>query len=120
MLDALAFTGRDLLIAVVLGTVVYLLEVVLFSRRRAAGRNQGTQADPRIDALVAEIENLRARLEQLEARPPVDSPLDRQGATYAEAMRLARDGHPPQDMAARLGISRGEAELILALVRSEP
>lgn len=122
MLDQLSFTGRDLLIAVVLATVVYLLEVLLFSRRRspAPGKVRDPDLDARLEAMSAELAGLRARLDLLETRPPVDSPLDSQGTMYAEAMRMAREGHAPQDMAARLGISRSEAELICALHKAEP
>lgn len=113
MLDQLTFTGRELLIAVVLATVVYLVEVLLFSRRRSPGRDHALAK--RLAELEAESMAIKARLEMLEARPPVESALDTQGTTYAEAVRMAREGESPQDIMERLGISRSEAELIVAL-----
>ena len=117
MLEELTFTGRELLIAVVLATAVYLFEVLLFSRRRKQ-REEGAHA-ARMDALQDEIEVLKTRLQALEARPPVESSLDTQALNYAEAVRLARVGASADELAASLGISRAEAELIIALRRGE-
>lgn len=115
MLDQLTFTGHELLIFVILSvvfaTVIYLLETLLFSRRR----KPSPAADARLDALRAELELVKERLERLEAKPPLESSLDTQAVTYAEAMRLAREGVSVSDLAGRLGISRSEAELIIAL-----
>lgn len=121
MLDNLSFNGHELLIfvllAVLLATVVYLLESLLSSRRRKVAVVPDLVA--RLDALSGELETLKARLENLEARPPVDSVLDTQATTYADAMRMAREGVAAPDVAAQLGISRSEAELIASLQRSE-
>jgi hypothetical protein len=126
MLDQLSFSGRELLVfvilAVVFATVVYLLETLLFARRRkpAASPLLEARLDAATAALRADLEALKERVENLEAKPPVGSALDTQAATYAEAMRLAREGHSAQELAGRLGISRGEAELIISLRQSGP
>lgn len=117
MLEQLTFTGRELLIAVVLASVVYLVEVWVFSRRTRHRRDQSL--DVRLRALEAEQASMRTRIEALEARPPAGSALDTQSAVHAEALRLAREGVPPGDLADRLGISRTEAELIIALQKAE-
>ena len=121
MLEHLTFTGRELLVvvilAVVLATVVYLLETLLFSRRRKPDATP--RLDARIEALQCELAALDARVENLEAKPPLESALDTQATTYAEAMRLAREGVSAQELAGHLGISRGEAELIIALQRAD-
>ena len=121
MLEHFTLTGRDLLVfvilAMVLATVLYLLEALLFSRRRKPAAMQ--QQDARIEALQGELAALKARVEDLEAKPPVESALDTQATTYAEAMRLARAGASPQELAGQLGISRSEAELIIALQRTD-
>ena len=117
MLENFTFTGRELLLAVVLATVVYLLEAWLFSRR---GKGKATtSAETRITALEAEINALKQRLHALEDQPPAGSKLDVRTATYADAQRMAREGAPAMELAASLGISRGEAELIIALQRAE-
>lgn len=117
MLEQITFTGRELLLAVILATVIYLLEVLVFSRRRKP--HGAAEAQARADALQAEINDLKARVEMLETRPPVESALDTQTSTYAEAVRMAREGASSQELAHALGISRAEADLIIALHRVE-
>lgn len=121
MFEHLTFTGYELLVfvilAVVLATVVYLLEALLFSRRRKLVATP--ELDARIEALQADMATLKARVEILEAKPPIESALDTQAVTYGEAMRLAREGATPRDLAGQLGISRSEAELIIALQRTD-
>jgi hypothetical protein len=121
MLEHFTLSGRELLVfvilAVVLATVLYLLEALLFARRRKPAASQAQGA--RIDALQGQLDALAARVEALEVKPPVESALDTQAATYAEAMRLARAGASAQELAGQLGISRSEAELIIALQRTD-
>lgn len=117
MLEHITFTGRELLLAVILATVIYLLEVLVFSRRRKP--HGGAQAEARADALQAQIDDLKARVDMLETRPPAESALDTQTSTYAEAVRMAREGASSQELALALGISRAEADLIIALHRAE-
>ncbi len=121
MLENITINGRELLVfvilAVVLATVVYLLESVLFSRRRHPPDSSALVA--RLTALEATLALHQERLERLEAKPPQESALDTQANTYAEAMRMARAGASAQDLAGNLGISRSEAELIIALQRGE-
>lgn len=120
MLEQVTFTGRELLLAVILATVVYLIEVLVFAGRRRPRQPPVALPDTvRLDALRSEIDQLKARVEQLEARPPVESALDTQTTTYAEAVRLAREGASSQELALALGISRSEADLIIALHRGE-
>jgi hypothetical protein len=119
MLENFSLSGRELLIFVILAAVLagalYLLDALVLSRRRAPS----AVPDARLQALEAEVVALRARVERLEAKPPVESALDTQAATYAEAMRLARAGLPAAELAGQLGISRSEAELIIALRRAD-
>ena len=120
MLEHLSLNGRELLVFVILSVVfamvLYLLETLLFARRRQSAVVASTE---RLAALEAELAILKARMESLEAKPPVESALDTQAATYGEAMRLAREGASVQELAGQLGISHSEAELIISLHRSE-
>lgn len=119
-------TWRELLIAVVLATAVYLFEVLLFSRRRRPGRaapagRPGTEAGGELARLGEELAGLRRRVEVLEgqlSRDAMPGPMEEDSA-YGRAVRMAREGLPAQDVATRCGISRGEAELIIALNRGD-
>lgn len=117
MLESLTFTGRELLLAVLLASLVYLLEVWLLPR---LGKVKAARSNRvRIAALEAEIEAMKQRLQVLEEQPPSGSRLDSRAVTYADAQRMAREGVAAIDLASTLGISRSEAELIIALQRAE-
>ena len=118
MLENLVFTGRELLLAVVLATAVYLLEVLIFSRRRKTERNDGLVS--RMGDMEREMAVLKSRLDAMELRPPADSSLDTQKSLHAEAIRMARKGALAQELVDQLGISLTEADLIVALQKSEP
>ena len=117
MFEELTISGREVLIAVVLATAVYLLEAVFFSRRRQAKTHKALQ--DRILELEVGLAEIKTRIERLEVRPPVDSALDTQKTIHAEAVRMARSGASAQELATQLGISLTEADLIVALQKSE-
>ena len=122
-MDAIVLTWRELLIAILLATLVYLLEVAVFSRRRRSrgqtetAGHEGEMASE-LASLREEVADLRRRLEGVEARlaaAEADKPAE--DTPYGRAVRLAREGLSAQELASRCGISRGEAELIIALNR---
>lgn len=117
MLESLTFTGRELLIAVVLATLVYLLEVLLFSRKHSTRRID--KQEMRLTSIEEDVAALKSRLEALELRPPADSALDTQKVIQSEAIRMARNGASAQELSDQLGISLTEADLIIALHRSD-
>jgi len=114
----LTITWRELLIAVILATLVYLLESVLFARRRhaqppAAHHDQ----DAEIHKLRAEVVTLERRLDELEVKLGVaEQPeADNAHAAYDYAVQYARQGMIAPEIAARCGISIDEATLIVAI-----
>jgi Protein of unknown function (DUF2802) len=123
-MNGVFITWTELLIAVVLATAVYLLEFLFFSRRRKSAEPQGPGSLPlgqELASLREEVSGLRRRLDAVEelgkrASAPPPGPED---SPYSQAVRLARQGLPAQELAARCGISRGEAELIIALNRGD-
>lgn len=122
-MDAIVITWRELLIAVILASLVYLLEVAVFSRWR---RNKAA-VEPAADAVTVEITRLRddlaalrERVDAMESRlAAATSERPEEDTPYSRAVRLAREGLTAQELASRCGISRGEAELIIALNRAE-
>ncbi|MCS6785943.1 MAG: DUF2802 domain-containing protein [Thiobacillaceae bacterium] len=122
-MDAIVISWRELLVAVILASLIYLLEAAVFTRRRRMQSDTAAQtpaAGPDAQAVAelrAEVAQLSRRLEQLEARLQQNAPQREDDTPYGRAVRLAREGLSAQELASRCGISRGEAELIIALNR---
>lgn len=76
-------------------------------------RSDMADMETEVQRMRDEMEHMRGELEELRAARRV-SP------QYAEAMELAQRGMPAQTVADRMGISLAEAELVLALSRTEP
>jgi len=123
--EALVITWRELLIVAIVVVGVYAAEIVLLlrwssnrgtnvwkrsaqaapeSQRLTAGRLEMAEVRKQGARLESEVEKLRA------AAVPTSSP-------YNQAIQLARQGASASDVASTCGISRGEAELIVALYR---
>lgn len=71
-----------------------------------------SDVESEVQRMRSEMERMRSEMEELRAARRV-SP------QYAEAMEMAQRGLSAQDLADRLGISLGEAELVHALSRSD-
>ena len=124
-MEAFVVTWRELLVVVIAVLAIYVAELLLLlkwsakpglRRGKRGGRADGETAPN--DALAGEVADLRkqvARLQgevdKLQAAPvPTVSP-------YNLAIQMARQGANANDVASGCGISRGEAELIVALYR---
>jgi hypothetical protein len=111
-------TWRELLVAVILATLVYLLESALFARRRRPPPPAAPQAtDPEVHKLRAEVVTLQRRLDELEVKLGVaEHPGSEDAhAAYDYAVQYARQGMIAPEIAARCGISIDEATLIVAI-----
>ncbi|HSC80655.1 MAG TPA: DUF2802 domain-containing protein [Chitinolyticbacter sp.] len=126
-MNAFVLTWPQLLY-VGLGLVVfYIAQLLLFLRKvrvRApdldVSRRQ-TELEDEIDHLRREVEGLKLRLAmsahlQEEALVEVEADTE---TPYAHAIRMARAGAEVDAMIRECGISRGEADLIVALYRAE-
>lgn len=122
-MDSIVITWRELLIVAVIVLAIYVVEAVLVLRR-GNGKGLrlwrlGAQAHAEhfavgalreeINALRLQVVELRAEIERLSGNT-LAAP-----TPYAQAIQLVRGGGRASDVAARCGISRGEAELIVAL-----
>lgn len=115
-------TWRELLLAVILASLVYLLEYTLFSRWRARkGAPPSQAAHGEIQALRDELAQLRQRLDTLESRNAANhaQEIDNLSSIYEHALAYAREGLPAQEIAALCGISISEATLIVAMQQSK-
>lgn len=123
-MSSIVLTWPQVLVLVVLVLSIYVLEMVLLWRaqrgfRHQLGRAQQEQQDRRLEQFEHEIASLQKRLLELETRLIEPSaPSSATMSPYNQAIVLAREGADVQRLAAECGISRGEAELIVALYRS--
>ncbi|QDQ28918.1 DUF2802 domain-containing protein [Chitinimonas arctica] len=118
-MNGLLMQGWQWLLPVSL-TLVALALILLW--RQARQFKSGDELSQRLELLEDQLSALRRELAGLretepKIRPPEQAP---QETAYSQAMRLAQQGLDSSAVALGCGISRGEAELIVALYRAAP
>jgi hypothetical protein len=119
---AFVVTWKELLIGAILVLAVYIAELLLlmYSSRGRGLRiwQRGAQARE-LHELRKELAELRDRLGRLEAAaaPARPAPEEEPSTPYSRAFTLAKQGKDVGEVAASCGISRAEAELIVAMQR---
>lgn len=99
--------------------VACLVYLILLSARITQERQITRQLLERIEYLEDQLQSLRRELSGVSERnQPAEQPEPTSETAYAQAMRLAGQGLDSSAVAAGCGISRGEAELIVALYRA--
>jgi len=124
-MESLVVTWREVLVVVIAVLAVYVVELVLLLRwsgrwnRNGAKRGARPGAEPRaIDSLTREIGELRKQVARLQNEVDKLRTAPAAGVSpYNLAIQMARQGASANDVASGCGISRGEAELIVALYR---
>ncbi|WP_188702146.1 DUF2802 domain-containing protein [Silvimonas iriomotensis] len=117
-----------------------MAELLLFLRKANSPHHLSRQTQQRIETMSGEMAALRQELELLKVRLAANSmqqawAVEHHGdagvadttavaqplteTPYAHAIRLARTGADSAAVAQQCGISRGEADLIVALYRAE-
>lgn len=123
-MESLVITWRELLIVVVLVLAVYIAELLLLTRSH---RNVGWRIwqkasvanvqSHELEAVRIEMAQLREQLTKMQAE--FDQMTSAAASTpYSQAIQMAQQGLDANQVAASCGISRGEAELIVALYRA--
>ena len=125
-MESFVVTWRELLIVVVLFLAIYIAEMLLLMR---PGKNRGVRIWQKgllahsqtraLDNMEEEVAHLREQVLKLESEmaelksgpQPIATP-------YNQAIQMAQQGVEAGELAVNCGISRGEAELIVALYRS--
>jgi hypothetical protein len=122
--EALVITWRELLAVVVAVVGVHAAELVLLLRWSAAGGARWKRAaQPSTESQVLngmslEIAELRKQVVRLQAEVDKLKSISLPAASpYNQAIQMARQGLSASEVASGCGISRGEAELIVALYR---
>jgi len=124
-MEALVVTWRELLAVVIAVLAVHAAELLLLLRWsgrlswNGAKRPAKAGADQRaVDSLTREVGELRKQVARLQGE--VDKLRTTPAGSvspYNLAIQMARQGASANDVASGCGISRGEAELIVALYR---
>ncbi|AMC33687.1 DUF2802 domain-containing protein [Janthinobacterium sp. B9-8] len=125
-MNGIVITWVQLLYISLILILFYVAELLLFMRKASAQRSVGT--DPlEAELLRKEIAQLRFEMDALKLRllatqaewsQPAELVLDSKESPYSHAIRLAKLGADSNSVAHQCGISRGEADLIVALYRS--
>jgi hypothetical protein len=124
-MEALVVTWRELLVVVIAVLAVYVAELVLLLRwsgrssLSGARRAARTGADQRaVDGLTREVAELRKQVARLQSEvDKLRTAPSGSVSPYNLAIQMVRQGASANDVASGCGISRGEAELIVALYR---
>ena len=135
-MEPIVVTWREILLVGAIVVFVYIAEAVLFllKMKRASPPPRSQALDDallRIDGLESALAAITLRLDELLSRPPAmpmqaDPPSPKNdppaaepggGSAYSRAIDLARQGVDADSLSTNCGISRGEAELIIALHR---
>lgn len=124
-MESFVITWRELLIGAVLVLAVYIAEMLLLMRsakpRSWRVWQKGAEAGPSrelqsleldLTMLHEQVAKLQAEVEQLKTQQVVVTP-------YTHAIQMAQQGLDAGELSASCGISRGEAELIIALHRNQ-
>lgn len=115
-MDAIVISWQQLLYLTLLVVLVYGLEMLFFLKKMKTAR-----PPQEVHPLLERIESLESRVNELEQSQPalsIDKFANDAQSPYSHAIKLAEEGYDVASIAAESGISRGEAELIIALYRS--
>ncbi len=113
------FTWKELLIFAIIVLAVYVAEMLLLMRKGRSsglfGRSRRETAE--LSALQDQVAAMEKRLALLEKSGLVADSMDNEAPTtpYGKAFTLAKQGMDVAQVATACGISRAEAELIVAM-----
>ena len=119
-MESIVITWRELLIVVFLILGVYAAEVLLLTRSgKGFVRSGGNpERDRELQALETEVSGLYLRVDKLQEEiAQLKSGQPGVVRTYNDAVKMAGEGADVDKLAANCGISRAEAELIVAVNR---
>ena len=123
-MESFVITWRELLIVVAVVLAVYIAEMLLLLRsKRGAKPSKAEPVEPElmrfgridddIEQLREQVLALKAEIQELKEAPQADFHTPQ--TPYSQAIQLAKQGVTIAEVAAQCGISRAEAELIVAM-----
>jgi hypothetical protein len=118
ILGSLTLSWYQVLVIVAVAVGFYVLELLLFLRvTRRLDETQAAQ-EKRLEAMAADVLALREQCAGLAADLAAVRRAPQSSGQYREAVEMAEQGRDAADVAENCGISRAEADLIVALHRS--
>lgn len=117
-LGTITLTWSQVLIIVVVALGIYVIELLAFMRaaRRQVAQEQRSAAS--LESLSADLGLLRERLDEMHSVVEGMRRMPQSSGQYREAVEMAERGLDAGAVAESCGISRAEADLIVALHRS--
>jgi hypothetical protein len=117
-LGAITLTWAQVAVVVLLAVGLYVLELLAFMRAARRQAEQERRTRERLEAQEAQMASLREQIEGLDAALDSVRRGPQSSGQYREAVEMAERGSDAATVAERCGISRAEADLIVALYRS--
>jgi Flp pilus assembly protein TadB len=117
-LNTITLTWAQVLVIVLAAIGLYVIELISFMRAARRQAQQEQFARERLDAMAAELTALRERVDALGIALEDIRRGPKTSGQYREAVEMAERGLDAEALADNCGISRAEADLIVALYRS--
>jgi hypothetical protein len=117
-LSTITLTWTQVLIVVLAAIGLYVLELIGFMRAARRHAAQGRHTHERLEAMQADLARMRERVDELGATVESLRRTPQTSGQYREAVEMAERGSDAGAVAESCGISRAEADLIVALHRS--
>jgi Flp pilus assembly protein TadB len=117
-LNTITLTWAQVLVIVLAAIGLYVIELLSFMRAARRQAQQEQFARERLDAMAAELTALRERVDALGIALEDIRRGPKTSGQYREAVEMAERGLDAEALADNCGISRAEADLIVALYRS--
>jgi hypothetical protein len=111
-------TWAQVAVVALLAIGLYVVELLAFMRAARRQAEQERRMRERLEAQATEIGTLRERMDGLDAAIDSLRRAPQSSGQYREAVEMAERGSDAATVADSCGISRAEADLIVALYRS--
>ena len=117
-LSTITLTWPQVLVVALAAIGLYVIELVLFMRATSRQAERERLTSQRLEAMAAELGALQERADALAKELDAIRRGPKSSGQYREAVEMAEQGLEASAVADSCGISRAEADLIVALYRS--
>ena len=117
-LGTITLTWAQVFVIALAAIGLYVIELALFMRAASRQAERERLTSQRLETMGAELSGLHERADALGAELDAIRPGPKSSGQYREAVEMAEQGLDAAAVADRCGISRAEADLIVALYRS--